>query len=172
MKPITKEQLQNKCELGLRNEEIVVLVKSELNLKCCTKTISNYKKKYGILFIICFLLLSNFFKRLNKRLTDEELLDKVQQVKFKSFEGDMKYVGVRRVLRSIKSNGFCVGSKRVAQTIKSIDTEGAIERGKQFIPHASIQRGVYIAPGAAHAIHFDVNEKLKRYKIYHFKNIF
>ncbi len=49
MKPIPKEQLQNKCELGLFNEEIDALVKSELNLECCTKTISNYKKKYGML---------------------------------------------------------------------------------------------------------------------------
>ncbi len=90
----------------------------------------------------------------------------MQQVKFGSFEGDMKYVGVRRVLGSIKSDGICVGSKRVAQTIKSIDAKGAIERGKRFIPHAKIQRGAYIAPGAAHAIHSDVNEKLKRYKMY------
>ncbi len=50
----------------------------------------------------------------------------------------MKYVGVRRVLKSIKSDGIYVGSKRMAQTIKSIDTEEAIERGKQFIPHVKI----------------------------------
>ncbi len=78
----------------------------------------------------------------------------------------MKYMEVRRVLRSLKAEGFHVDNKRVAKVIKELDSEGAIERGKRFILHEKIKRGKYEAPGVAHAMHSDVNEKLKRYKLY------
>ncbi len=91
---------------------------------------------------------------------------KIQEIKFGHFQGDMKYMGVRRVLRSLKVEGFHVDNKKVAKVIKELDPEGAIERGKRFIPHEKIRRGKYEAPGAAHAMHSDVNEKLKKYKLY------
>ncbi len=94
------------------------------------------------------------------------MLQKEEEIKFGQFQGDMKYMGVRRILGSLKAEGYCVDNKRVAQAIKAIDPEGAVERGKRFIPHEKIRRGKYEAPGAAHAIHSNVNEKLKRYKFY------
>ncbi len=78
----------------------------------------------------------------------------------------MKYLGIRRVLRSLKAYGVHIDTKRVAKVMKQLDLEGAIERGKRFIPHKKIRRGKYQALRAAHAMHSDVNEKLKRYKLY------
>ncbi len=93
-------------------------------------------------------------------------MEQVQNIKFGEFQGDMKYLGIHRVLGSLKADGIHVDTKRVAKVMKQLDPEGAIERGKRFIPHEKIRRGKYQAPGVAHAMHSDVNEKLKRYKLY------
>ncbi len=129
---------------------------------------NNSKIEKEIWFVLYLLIELNIIKLLGlkKRLTDEKLLEQVQEIKFGSFQRDMKYVGVCRILESLKSNGFCVDNKRVAKTIKLIDEEGAYERRKKFIPHQKIPCEEYTAPGSGHTMHSNINEKLKRYKLY------
>ncbi len=103
---------------------------------------------------------------LNKKMNDIELKQKVQEIKFRQFQSDIKYMGVRRILESLKVESYHVDNKKVAKVIKELDLKGAVERGKRFIPHEKIKRGKYEAPGAAHVMYSDINEKLKKYKLY------